>query len=100
MADCRIVNQSVLTAKDNLDAYATEYRTAGETFETSFNAAIAEMEGATKDALVELFNKTYKEFVTTSIPEMITGLASLLESNRSQFDEVDSSLAASISGES
>ena len=78
MADCKIVNANVKTAVTNINTIAGKYKTAGTTFETDFKAAIADMEGDAKDALI--------------------GLSKLLEGNRSNFESVDSKIAASIRG--
>ena len=59
MADCKIVNANVKTAVTNINTIAGKYKTAGTTFETDFKAAIADMEGDAKDALIELFEKIY-----------------------------------------
>ena len=94
MADCKIVNANVKTAVTNINTIAGKYKTAGTTFETDFKAAIADMEGDAKDALIELFDKSY----TSGLPAMIKGLSKLLEGNRSNFESVDSKIAASIRG--
>ncbi len=102
MADCKIVNKDVKAAITNIKGLATKYKNAGETFETNFKAAIADMEGESKDALIELFDKSYKTFVSDEkkgLPAMIEGVATLLEGNRSNFETVDSKIAASIRGD-
>ena len=96
MADCRIVNQNVANSVENIKGYAGEYAAAGDALQTAFMGAISDMEGDTKDALVELFDKKYKEFVTTQISEMINGLATLLDANRTNFESVDEQIAQSI----
>ncbi len=99
MADCRIVNSAVQTAVGNIKTLATKYQQAGTDFESTFKAAIAEMEGDSKDAMIELFDKSYKEFVTSmdgGLPGMILGLSTLLESNRQNFEDVDGQIAQSI----
>lgn len=99
MADCRIVNEKVAASVTAIQNLAKEYAQAGTDFETAFMNAIAEMEGDSKDAMVELFNKSYKEFVTSlesGLPAMINGLASLLEGNRDNFEKVDDQIAQSI----
>ena len=63
MADCKIVNQNVKASVQNIQTIAGKYKTAGETLDTEFKAAISEMEGDAKDALLELFNKSYKSYV-------------------------------------
>lgn len=99
MADCRIVNEKVAAAVEAIQKLAGEYATAGSDFETAFKAAIADMEGDAKDAMIELFDKSYKDFVTSNeagLPAMINGLASLLEGNRDNFEKVDDQIAQSI----
>lgn len=99
MADCRIVNEKVAAAVTAIQNLAKEYAQAGTDFEAAFKAAIAEMEGDSKDAMDELFDKSYKEFVTSmeaGLPAMINGLASLLEGNRDNFEKVDDQIAQSI----
>ena len=101
MADCKIVNEKVASSVTAIQGLAKEYATAGSDFGSAFKAAIAEMEGDSKDALVELFDKSYKEFVTSmeaGLPAMINGLASLLEGNRDNFEKVDDQIAQSIRG--
>lgn len=99
MADCKIVNENVLTAIKNINTLAGQYADAGREFETAFKSAIADMQGDTKDALIELFDKSYKDFVTSEsegLPAMIIGMATLLEGNRKNFEDVDSQIAQSI----
>lgn len=99
MADCRIVNSAVQASVENIKTLATKYQQAGTDFEAAFKAAIAEMEGDSKDAMIELFDKSYKEFVTSmdgGLPGMIMGLSTLLESNRQNFEDVDGQIAQSI----
>lgn len=99
MADCRIVNSAVKSSITNIQTLAKKYQQAGTDFEAAFKAAIAEMEGDSKDAMIELFDKSYKEFVTSmdgGLPGMIMGLSTLLESNRQNFEDVDGQIAQSI----
>lgn len=99
MANCRIINESMKSAVESIKGLAGQYATVGQTFESSFKAAIADMQGEAKDALLELFDKSYKDFVTSNesgIPGMINGMASLLEANRDNFEKVDAQIAQSI----
>lgn len=99
MADCKIVNEKVSAAVTAIQGLAKEYSQAGTDFETAFMNAIADMEGDAKDAMVELFNKSYKKFVSDmkeGLPGMIDGMASLLEGNRDNFEKVDDQIAKSI----
>lgn len=98
MAGCRVVKASMDQSVTNLNGYATQYTEAATIFVTAFKAAIEEMEGDSKDALLEFFTENIEGFVTTDLPGAITGLASLLKANAQNFDDTDAQLAASIRG--
>lgn len=98
MAGCRIVNQGVETARDEINRIAGEYKTAGEDFVRNLNSAIAEMEGETKDALKKFIDGDVNTFVATDLPNALIGMKDLLEANRQNFVDVDKQIAESISG--
>lgn len=101
MANCRIVNEAVVSAVSEINNIASAYADAGAAFESAFKSAIADMEGDAKDALVEFFDTKVKDFITsmeTGLPAMVKGMADLLEANRANFESVDAQIAASISG--
>ena len=106
MADCKIVNESVKTAIENiggntqgsLTGIAKAYKEAGDAFIEALNTAIASMEGETKDALQKFFTNDVQPFVTADLPNAINGMSVLLEANRKNFEDVDRQIAESISG--
>ena len=106
MADCRIVNASVVNAinaitganQGQLEGIALKYKTAGEELMNALETAIAVMEGETKDALKTFFDSDVKQFVVEDLPSAINGLSVLLEANRTNFVDVDKKIAESISG--
>lgn len=57
MAGCRIVNQGVLTALDSIESCRASYEEARQTLISSLTSAIADMEGAAKDAFQALIDK-------------------------------------------
>ena len=107
MADCKIVNAKMVAAINNiggdtqgvLTGIAKSYKDAGDKLMEELNAAIAAMEGETKDALQKFFNETVAPFVTTDLPNAINGMSVLLEANRKNFEDVDKQIAQSITGE-
>lgn len=107
MADCKIVNDKVVAAIDaiggntqgSLTGIAKGYKDAGDKLMEALNAAIAAMEGESKDALQKFFNDTVSPFVTADLPNAINGMSVLLEANRKNFEDVDKQIAQSISGE-
>ena len=98
MAGCRIVNAAVESAVENINTIAGDYKKLGESFITDLNNAIADMEGAAKDALHNFINTDVKTFVEESLPSAVEGMATLLEANRTNFVDVDQQIAHSISG--
>ena len=106
MADCKIVNASVVNAineiggrtQGELMGIAKKYETAGTTLMDALKAAISTMEGETKDALKTFFEKDVNQFVVTDLPAAINSLSVLLEANRKNFEDVDKQIAESISG--
>ena len=98
MAGCRIVNEGVSSAVDAINGYATSYRTVGETLISSLNSAIADMEGAAKDAFKALIDGDINTFVANDLPKAIEGMATLLNANRGNFERVDQQIADNISG--
>lgn len=98
MADCKIVNAGVVAALNEIEGISNSYKSAGNEFMASLKSAISLMEGESKDALETFFNKSVEEFTVEQLPGAITGMRTLLEENRKNFEEVDRQLAESISG--
>ena len=98
MAGCRIVNAAVEGAVENFKTISDTYKSDGEAFIQALNAAIAEMEGETKDALKTFIDNDVKKFVEVDLPEAVKGMAELLEANSTTFVDVDKKIADSISG--
>lgn len=96
MAGCRIVNEGVLSAVNAIYECAKSYRDAGETLISSLNSAIADMEGAAKDAFKSYIDNDINTFVVTELPGALEGMASLLEANRENFEKQDQQLADSM----
>lgn len=104
MSDCKIVNQSVITAvnaiggstEGSLEGLALKYQEAGTAFVEALTTAISTMEGATKDALEKFFTDKVKPFVAESVPNAVKSTAMLLEANRANFESVDKQIADSI----
>jgi hypothetical protein len=94
------------SASGGYSGLANDFKTAGDDFITRLTSALSTFEGATKDALMEKkigavgseTEGTLAYFVSTQIPDLIKGLASLLEGNRSTIEDSDQKLAEAISG--
>ncbi len=99
-------NNKLTTAKADIERISTSFATAGSSFITSLTSALSTFEGETKDALMTYkigasgseTEGTLAYFVEKQIPDLINGLAQLLEGNRSTIDDSDRQLAEAISG--
>ena len=98
MAACRIVYASVDSAVQAIGTSQQNLKTAGDNFVTAFKSAIAEMEGASKDALSEFFKNSVEPFATDSLPSAVKGMQDLLQANLTNFVDVDQQIASSIGG--
>jgi len=96
MAACRIVNANVVSAVGEIQTAEQKYRELGENFVNSLNGAIADMQGAGKDAFKEFIDTKVKPFVAEQLPDAIKGMGDLLEANRKNFEDVDKQIADSI----
>lgn len=96
MAGCYINAAAMTASVGKLKGYAQTYRDEANTFVLEFKTAIAAMEGETKEALLEFFTTKIEGYITKDIPDVVDGLASLLEANADSFSEVDAQIAASI----
>lgn len=96
MADCRVVNKSMVDTVERISQISDDYKRDGEDFMTALNEAISPMEGETKDALNKFFGEKVQPFLTQDVPEAIKSTSKLLEGNRTSFISVDSQIAESI----
>ena len=77
-----VKNDSLLTAKQQLDTAKTAYDEAGTTFVAALKAAIDPMQGDTRDAIDEFIKDTLEPFIIQSVPSAVEGCSSLLEGNK------------------
>ncbi len=98
MAGCKVVKESMDKSVANILQSSNDYEEAAKTFVNAFKAAIEEMQGKAKDALLEFFETNIEGLVTNDIPGAVKGLSELLKANAQNFDDVDGQLADSIRG--
>jgi len=97
-------NEQMATAFSTIDNLAkNDFKNAGTDFIAQLTQALSTFEGETKDALMEskigasgAGEGTLAYFVETQVPELIEGLAKLLEGNRDTIDKSDKKLADAI----
>lgn len=101
-----VENAALEKARDEINEIAGKLRTKGTEFiGTLTNTTLKSFSGETKDALMQYkigasgtqTEGTLACFVEKQIPELVEGLAKLLEGNRTTIDESDHKLAEAIS---
>ena len=99
-------NQALTSAKTEIDTAATNFANKAKNFITTLNNSLSTFSGETKDVLVNTkigtsgseAEGTLAYFLEKQCPDLVKGLASLLEGNRTTIDESDRQLAGAISG--
>lgn len=97
-------NEKMTTAHGEIEQASEDFKNKGTAFIADLIAALSTFEGETKDALMEKkigstnseVEGTLAYFVEKQIPDLITGLAKLLDGNRTTIDESDMKLAEAI----
>lgn len=94
MADKIVFNYDeiadVVTKIENL---AGKYEEASNTFQTNMGTAIANWEGKSKDTFNTYITTKVKQYMGTDIPNMINGIAKLLEENAQAMKDADDQVA-------
>lgn len=77
------------TAVATIRGLATKYSEAAQTFQTSMAAATNGWEGTSKDKFTEFVTGPIKTHMGTNVPQMVKGIATLLENNASSMKSAD-----------
>lgn len=101
-----VENAALEKAKEDIEKAATDFKTKGTTFLGTLDSTLKSFSGETKDALMQYkigssgseVEGTLAYFLEKQIPDLLNGLAQLLEGNRTTIDESDRKLAEAISG--
>lgn len=97
-------NEKMTTAHSAIQDASKDFKNKATAFISDLTTALSTFEGDTKDALMEKkigatgseVEGTLAYFVETQIPQLLDGLASLLDGNRQTIDETDQKLAEAI----
>lgn len=96
MADIVFKYTEMDAAANQIDELAGQYRTAAETFESDFLAAVGSWEGASKDKMGAFISGPVKEYMGTTVPKLLNSLAELLRANATQMQSADQQIADNI----
>ena len=79
-----------------IDKCAENYTTAATTLLNALDASTASWEGASKVKFMNLVNGSVKEYICTTVPKMVQGLAELLRNNENVMQNADDEIAKNI----
>ena len=99
-------NAALEKAKGEIEKISGKFKSSGTSFIGNLTTTLGSFSGETKDALMQYKigtsgtdkDGTLAFFLEKQIPDLIDGLAKLLEGNRTTIDESDRKLAEAISG--
>lgn len=86
----------IQTAVTNIDGIAGEYAETATKFISSIEAATANWSGACKNNFMKLIYGDIQKHLSVTVPEIVRGAASLLDSNATAMSNADSELAKSL----
>ena len=96
MADIVFKYDEMTKAAEALDNLATDYVNAATKFDQDFMAAINEWEGESKDKMAAFISGPVRDYMASTVPEMLRGLESLLLYNVTQMQTADQQISDSI----
>ena len=79
-----------------IDGIAESYRQAASKFQSDFQDATAAWEGASKDKMQAFITGAVNEYMSKTVPEVVTALAELLRANADQMEKADQQIADNI----
>jgi WXG100 family type VII secretion target len=83
-------------AANKIDTASSDYAQAANTLISALEAASASWEGDSKNKFSNLLENSIKPYICTQVPQMVTGLATLLRSNATTMQNADAEIAKNI----
>jgi WXG100 family type VII secretion target len=96
MADIVFRYEQMTSAAGQIRDIATRYKAAADNLQSEFAGACGEWEGDSKDAMTRFMTMGVNEYTGTTIPQLLNGLADLLEGNAEQMKSADAGIAENI----
>lgn len=72
---------------------ANQYISASTTFQTSIASATDGWEGSSKESFMEFITGPINKYMGTDVPNMVNGIATLLENNAKAMQDADKKVA-------
>ena len=79
-----------------INQYAGDYEAAADKFKTDMESATTSWEGESKNKFTHLVEGSVYDYMKKSVPEMVRGLAKLLENNLNTMSDADAEIAKNI----
>ena len=86
---------AMLTAFNQINAAANDYATAATALKTALESSTAGWEGLSKDKFDTLV-KSVIEYLSTNVPEIVRGIAKLVDNSGTVMAQADSDIAGHI----
>jgi uncharacterized protein YukE len=96
MADIVFRYPEMRSAANNIREQGQAFKNAAQKFESDFTSAISNWEGESHDKMQSFINGAVMEYIGSTIPSLIEGLAALLEANADQMEKADAEIASNI----
>lgn len=96
MADIVFRYQEMRQAAEEIKSISGRYKTAADTLNGAFTEATTGWEGKSKDKLLNFVTGPVNEYISDTIPQLLSGLAELLIANADQMESADDQIAENI----
>ena len=96
MADIVFRYDEMTNAANEIRDLATRYKGIADTLQNEFTSAAASWEGDSKDAMTRFMTNGVNEYTAVTIPQLLNGLADLLDANNQQMKSADAGIAENI----
>lgn len=80
----------------SINDISKKYKTAADKLQTDFDSAISTWEGDTGVKMKTFMDQAVMSFVGTDVPNLVSGLATLLQANIEQMQKADKTLSENI----
>lgn len=96
MADIIFRYDKMRETVQKLQDISARYKTASDTLNSDFTAAIQGWEGESKEAMQKFLNNSVGQYTGETVPQLINAMAELLAANADQMEKADHQIAESI----
>ena len=96
MADIVFRYEAMRGIVNDLRSLATQYQSTAQRFESDFASAVTSWEGDSKEKLLSFIQGSVNDYISNTVPQVVNGLADLLEANVKIMEEADQQISENI----